>query len=111
MLDLPLYDVRAHLLDLSKYPEIEQVNHGWANINYTLASPLIAIEIPSNWTALQANSVAEAQQWRDATDRIFSHYIGRQDGNYVITGVGQEGDRRFLIGERADETLWQALGR
>jgi len=111
VLDVPLYDVRARVLDLSHHPELERVNQGWANVNFTLGGPLIAIEIPRNWTQLQAESIAEAQQWREATDRIFAHYIGRQGGDYVLTGVGREEERRFLIAERVDDALWSALGR
>ena len=111
VLDVPLYDVSARVLDLSHYPEIGQVNQGWANVNFTLDSPLIAIEIPRNWTQLQAESIAEAQQWREATDRIFSHYIGRHRGDYAITGVARDDDRRFLIAERVSDALWSALGR
>lgn len=111
VLDVPLYDVRSHVHELAKFPEIERVNSGWANVNFTLGSSMIAIEIPCNWTKLQAESVTEAQQWREVTDRIFAHYIGRQRGDYVITGVGREYERRFLIAERVDDALWSALGR
>lgn len=107
----PLYGTRAHIHDLSRRPEIERVNRGWTDVNYTVQSGMIAIEIPADWTQLQRESTGEAQRWREVTDDIFANYIGRQSGKYVVTGVGREDERRFLIGERADETLWRALGR
>ena len=110
MLDVPLYDPVPRSLDLAQYPEIEQVNHGWTNVNFTLAIRLIAIEIPANWTALQSRILAKPSNGATSRTASSRHYIGRQQGNYVITGVGRRGERRYLIAEQATDGLWATLG-
>ncbi|NJN83874.1 MAG: hypothetical protein HC802_17435, partial [Caldilineaceae bacterium] len=101
---------RAEILALGEHPEIVQVNRGWSHVNYSANAPMIAIETPANWTQLQREDAPEAIAWRETTDAIFGHYIGRNAGQYAITGVGAEGNQRFLIGERAGEDLWTTLG-
>jgi len=109
--DTPLFGTRTLMLDISHQRQIARVNRGWTDVNYTLDNQIIAIEIPANWTRLQAEDIGAAMAWRETTDRIFARYIGCEPGKYVITGVGVDGQRRFLIGERADEKLWAHLGR
>jgi predicted GNAT superfamily acetyltransferase len=109
--DVPLFDSRALILDLRHHRQVARVNRGWTDVNYTLQNEMIAIEIPANWTRLQQENLDEAMAWREITDRIFSHYVGSQTGQYVITGVGRDGDRRHLIGERVRPELWNRLGR
>jgi predicted GNAT superfamily acetyltransferase len=108
---VPLINAQALTLDLTHHVGVEKVNEGWLKVNYTLCGPLIAIEIPADWTALQNEFIGEAIRWREATDHIFQHYVGQSPGKYVITGVGVEGERRYLIGERADDGLWERLGQ
>ena len=86
-----------------------RVNEGWQRIDLTATAPLIAIEIPANWTNLQQTHPDEALHWRAATDQLFSHYLGSDPGHYVITDVGVDGEERFLIAQRADDALWAQL--
>jgi predicted GNAT superfamily acetyltransferase len=102
-------DARATVLDLSHHPEIPVANHGWSHLDYHLTQPMIAIHLPSDWTSLQNTNIAEAVEWRRASDALFSHYVGVEDGRYVVTGVAVKGDERFLIAERATAELWSHL--
>lgn len=108
---MPLFDAQSIVIDLAHHPEIGRVNQGWQSVDFTLNTPSIAIEIPANWTLVQRIQPDIALQWRSVTDRIFSHYLGSTPGNYVITDVGVEGEQRFLIAQRVDETLWAQLER
>jgi hypothetical protein len=78
-------------------------------LDFEAAGSHIAIEIPGDWTAMQAQDV-EAAQWREATDRLFSHYVGAEAGQYVITGVATDRSQHFLIGQRVDDALLAHLG-
>jgi len=108
---MPLFDAKSVVIDLTRRPEIERVNQGWQSVDFTVDTPLIAIEIPTNWTMVQQTQPDVALQWRSVTDQIFSHYLGSTAGTYVITDVGVEGEQRFLIAQRVDETLWTRLER
>ncbi len=101
---------RAHVPDLADAGPVVRVNHGPDLLDVTPDNPRIAIEIPANWTALQQQDPAAAQAWREATDRLFVRLVGQEPGQYVITGVAREGERRFLVGERAGVNLWARLG-
>jgi predicted GNAT superfamily acetyltransferase len=107
----PLVGARANVHDLRRQPEIDRVNDGTLRIDYDSHAPVIAIEIPENWTLLQQLDLESAQRWRAVTDQLFAHYIGIRAGQYVVTGVGADGDRRYLLAERVDEALWERLGR
>ncbi len=87
-----------------------RVNQGWEELRLDVDAPLIAVEIPADWTGLQEHSLGAARRWREVTDRLLAHYVGRQPGCYVITGVGTDQDRYFLIGEQVSDALWQHLG-
>lgn len=100
---------KAMVLDLTHHPGIVQVNQNWQHVNLQVSAPMIAIEIPENWTEVQQHDSMAAQQWRAATDTIFSHYVGQRPGQYVITGVAVERVRRFLIGEQVDDALWRRM--
>lgn len=108
--DIPLTGSRSLVLDLSRQADIQRVNYGVDEVDYTADQPVIAIEIPADWTSLQQQAIEIALEWRKVSDRIFAHYIGMEPGQYVITGVATEGDQRFLIGQRVDEALWGHLG-
>lgn len=101
----------AEVLDLGARPRIPRVNDGCRQATWDLSDEVIAIEIPNNWTQLQMDDLQEAQAWRALTDRIFSHYIGREPGCYTVTGVGTHGERRYLVAEQSGEPLWRRLGR
>lgn len=109
--DVPLYDAQSTILHLAHHPAIVRVNEGWQRLAFTADAPLIAIEIPANWTKLQQEAPDEALQWRTATDQLFSHYLGSTPGRYVITDVGVDGEQRFLIAQRAEDALWARLER
>ncbi len=106
----PAEGARANVLDLTHYPEIERVNDGCTVLNDAPTAPMIALEVPANWTALQADDVHAAVRWRDATDPLFKQLIGLTDGRYVVTNVGVSGERRYLVAERASPALWARLG-
>jgi predicted GNAT superfamily acetyltransferase len=107
----PLVGARANVLDLRRQPEIDRVNHGTLRVDFDSHAPVIAIEIPENWTLLQQLDLELAQRWRAVTDQLFAHYIGIRAGQYAVTGVGADGDRRYLLAERVDDALWERLGR
>jgi predicted GNAT superfamily acetyltransferase len=100
---------RAYLVQMGNRPEIRRINEGLRPLCEADAAPLIGIEIPANWTQLQATDPALAQAWRAETDRIFARYVGFGPDQYIITTAGVEGDRRFLIGERAEPSLLARL--
>ena len=70
----------------------------------------IAIEIPENWTALQRKDFEGASKWRIATDLFFQHYLGYDEGKYIVTGVGEDGNRKYLIAEKVNLALLECLG-
>jgi predicted GNAT superfamily acetyltransferase len=108
---VPLFGSRSLILDLSHNRQVARINRGWTDVNYTIDNEMIAIEIPADWTQLQQEDLENAMAWREITDRIFSRYVGSEPGQYVISGTGTDGDRRFLIGERVRPELWERLGR
>lgn len=96
----------SEVVDLSKAdPNVTRVNSGHRDQSSTACSPRIAIEIPSNWTALQTEDASLAADWRESTDRLFERYLGPNEGKYMITAVGIEGDRRYLVADRIDSNL------
>lgn len=100
---------KATVLDLTHHPGIVQVNQNWQRLDLQASASMIAIEIPEDWTSVQQRDSMAAQHWRNATDTLFSRYVGQQPDQYVITGVAVESDRRFLIGEQVDDALWRRL--
>jgi predicted GNAT superfamily acetyltransferase len=102
---------QAQVIALSQQPEIIPVNHGWEKTMEGVDAARIAIEIPANWTSLQRDHLEDALRWRETTDRLFQQYVGRQSGQYAVTAVGMDGERRFLVAERVDETLWLRLSQ
>lgn len=105
----PLHDARSTILQLAHHPEIMRVNQGWRQTDFTATAPMLAIEIPADWTKLQQQDPNEALAWRAVTDDLFSHYIGSTPGSYVVTDVGVDGERRYLIIQQVTEYLWQRL--
>lgn len=101
---------RTTVVDLSRRRQVPRANDGWHSADYTLSAELIAIEIPTDWTTLQQSDIVQAQAWRTLTDALFQHYIGIEPGQYVVTGAAADGDRRYLIAERASDMLWERLG-
>jgi predicted GNAT superfamily acetyltransferase len=108
--DAPALGARAEIIDLARRPHIPRANNGCDDARFDLDADLIAIETPTDWTALQAQDGTQAQAWRTLTDAVFKHYIGLAPGQYTVTGVGVAEERRFLLAERSDDRLWQRLG-
>jgi len=105
----PLHDARSTILPLAHHPEIQRINDGWQHVDFDATAPVLAIEIPADWTALQRRQPEEASQWRATTDRLFGHYIGSDPGQYVVTDVAVDQERRYLIIQQVTEYLWQRL--
>ena len=97
----------APLLELAEAPDIARLNDGPEIVAVADGRRRIAIEIPGDWAMLQLDPAqrATALRWRATTDEILSAHLGTEDGQYALTGVGREGDRRYLIGERIDAAL------
>lgn len=102
---------RTVIVDVGAHPSIVGVNRGWTETNFDVDAPLIAIEIPADWTALQHEDLDEARRWREATDGLLAHYVGREPGKYIVTSAGVDDERRYLVCERVDRTLLERLSR
>ena len=109
--DVPLVGARAELVELGHRPQIPRANDGPHRADLSLTAPIIAIEVPADWTALQQTDLPAALAWRHVTDTVLGHYIGTAAGKYTITGVGTAGERRFLLAEQVTPGLWERLGR
>jgi predicted GNAT superfamily acetyltransferase len=100
----------ATIVDLAGADRIPRVNQGSEQAVFDLTAPTIAIEVPANWTAVQRENLPLALRWRETTDRLFTHYLGCDPGKYVISGVGQDGDARYLLAERVTQELLARYG-
>jgi predicted GNAT superfamily acetyltransferase len=103
-------DAGATITDLGGDSTIPRVNAGDAMPRLDADAPTIAIEIPANWTAMQRDDLELALRWRETTDRLFAHYLGCAPGRYAITGVGQDGDARFLLADRISPEFLARFG-
>ncbi len=108
--EIPALGARAEIVDLTHRRFIPRINAGCDSARFDLTEEILAIEVPADWTALQQHDIGAAQTWRALTDEIFAAYIGVGPGQYVVTGVAADGDRRFLLAERTGESLWARLG-
>jgi predicted GNAT superfamily acetyltransferase len=86
--------------DLHGDTTVPRVNQGWSQVRLECTEPILAIEAPADWTALQQQDREQALRWREATDALLAHYLGSAEGRYAVAGVGQDGERRYLIAER-----------
>lgn len=102
-------DARAEVLDLSGDRATVRVNEGPDALRLDADADAIAVEIPARWTALQAEAPDLALRWREATDRLFARYLGWAPDRYVLTDVGVDGERRYLVARRADPALLAQL--
>jgi predicted GNAT superfamily acetyltransferase len=106
----PLVGSRASVLDLSHHPYILRLDP-MQPLPATLDTSLAAIEIPDDWTRMQNEAPTLALKWRTATDALFARLIGCDAGQYCVTGVAVDADRRYLLIEQVSEALWTQLGR
>ena len=67
------------------------------------------MEIPHNWTALQAEDPDRAVRWRESTDRLLAKILGHEPGQYALTSVAEDGAHRYLIAERVTSLLLESL--
>ena len=102
---------RQAILNLDGNTEIPRVNKGFEEMSLEEDARTLAIEIPAAWTRLQKENLQQARRWREITDKIFGHYIGHEEGKYIVKGVGEDGDRKYLIAERAGQALYDELAR
>jgi predicted GNAT superfamily acetyltransferase len=108
---LPIIGAQALILDLTHQPDIIPVNQEYHQLDLDVDAGFIAIEIPANWTLLQQTEPERALHWRNATDLLFQRYLGLANGQYVLTGVGVAGEKRYLIGEQVGDALWTRLSQ
>ncbi len=66
--DVPLVGARAEVVDMSHRRQIARVNDGPRSADLARQEPLIAIEVPLDWTALQQQDLDAALAWRQVTD-------------------------------------------
>ncbi|MDE0139938.1 MAG: hypothetical protein OXI80_06455 [Caldilineaceae bacterium] len=96
-------------IEINSDPDLTVVNQGHGAPLLSATSARIAIEIPSDWVALQRQDQAAAQRWRDVTNQLLDHYLGSEPGQYIITATGVMRSRRFIIGERVNDSLLDDL--
>ena len=70
----------------------------------------LAIEMPDNWPSMQREEPEQAAVWRAHPDDLFERLLGIEEGRYVITGVGTEGERNYLLARRVSARLTARLG-
>lgn len=78
-------------------------------VKLQIESEFIAIETLRSGTPFSAITL-KRRAVAQTTDDLFMHYIGKAEGKYVITGVGVDNERHFLVGERSSRALWKRLG-
>ena len=93
----------ARPVDLAGRSEVRRVNQGPAGLDFAADDAEIVFEIPADWTTVQGTP--QAQAWREATDALFQHYLGADDGKYAITDAARDGDRRYLLAKQVTPSL------
>jgi predicted GNAT superfamily acetyltransferase len=95
---------------LSGLPESAHVvNDGVAHSSLNSEAEQVAIEIPAHWTELQGADHALATRWREVTDALFGHYVGYEQGQYIITAARERDNRKYLLAQRVDDNLLTKL--
>lgn len=91
---------------LNDLPNVTILNEGLRLRSVPPTPPLIAIAIPSDWTALQHRDLSLAMAWRDTTDALFETWIGWD--KYVIYAVASDASgHHYLIGRPAGSWIWE----
>ncbi|MFN3346204.1 MAG: hypothetical protein ACK42E_00090, partial [Candidatus Bipolaricaulaceae bacterium] len=71
-----------------------------------LADPYLLFEIPNDLQALKRENLEVARAWRGECRRFLMPYL---EEGYLVTGLFREGERSFLVLEKA--TLEEVLAR
>lgn len=80
-------------------------NDGPMDLQIAPGNPLIAIEIPRDWTALQQSDLAAARAWRTNLDDLLLRCLGEGPDQYLITNAVIHRERAFLLAEQATNNL------
>ena len=80
-------------------------NDGPMDLQIIPGNPLIAIEIPRDWTALQQSDLAAARAWRTNLDDLLLRCLGEGPDQYLITNAVIHRGRVFLLAEQATNNL------
>lgn len=90
---------------LDRFPGCALLNDGPRARPAPDDAPHLALDIPADWTALQADDPALALAWRAASDALLARHIGYEPGRYVVGDAASDGERRFLVLHRFAEEL------
>lgn len=80
-------------------------NDGPTDLGSEPGSPLIAIEIPRDWTALQQSDLTAARAWRTNLDGLLLRCLGIGPDRYQITNAVLHEGRAYLLAEQATDAL------
>ena len=80
-------------------------NDGPTDLHIAPGSPLMAIEIPRDWTALQQSDLTAARAWRTNLDSLLARCLGDGSDGYRITNALMHEGRAFLLAEQATDAL------
>jgi predicted GNAT superfamily acetyltransferase len=96
--------------NLADSPEVPRVGFGELDSPALDQAPRVAIQIPANWTTLQQHEPEAALNLRQSTDALFQRWLGPEPGKLVLSGVAEDGPRKYLLAERVTPDLLEALG-
>ena len=80
-------------------------NDGPTDLDIARGSPLMAIEIPRDWTALQQADLMAARTWRTNLDGLLLRCLGDSPDRYRITNAVMHEGRAYLLAEQATDEL------
>ncbi len=80
-------------------------NDGPMDLQIAPGNPLIAIEIPRDWTTLQQSDLTAARAWRANLDDLLLRCLGDGPDQYLITNAVIHRGRAFLLAEQATDKL------
>ena len=80
-------------------------NDGPTDLDIAPGSPLMAIELPRDWTALQQADLMAARTWRTNLDGLLLRCLGDSPDRYRITNAVMHEGRAYLLAEQATDEL------
>ena len=80
-------------------------NDGPTVLDILPGSPLMAIEIPRDWTALQQADLMAARAWRTNLDDLLLRCLGDSSDRYRITNAVIHEGRSYLLAEQATDEI------